>query len=162
MAHGVALEYSLTFSGYKTMKTMNTAFKNSIVRHADLLSPFFTGSFRSDATHEADHFIPAADIYRSEAGIEILMSMPGLSKDEVHLNLEGNVLTISGERKRQGGTEQEEILRREIRYGSFRRSFTLNDDKLDKGAIEARMEHGVLRLFVPFSAKHQPVQIEIR
>lgn len=140
----------------KHMKTMqHTPFLNA----ADFFTPFFS---RQENSATAQAFVPPADVVKNESGYSIFLALPGLSKEEVHLKLEGNLLRISGERKSTVDSEKANHLRSEIRTGQFSRSFNLDRDQLDVDAVDARMENGLLEVRIPFLAQQQARQIEIR
>lgn len=73
---------------------------------------------------------------------------PGFEKTDFKVNLEGNLLTISGEKKTEEKSETEKQIRKEYSYRSFKRSFTI-DEKIDATGIEASYVNGVLQLNLP-------------
>jgi len=79
--------------------------------------------------------------------------------EEVQLKLEGSVLQVSGTRKAPLGQEQDR-LSGEISFGNFSRSFQLADH-LNGAAINAHMEHGMLRIQIPFKEQSVPRQIAV-
>ena len=79
------------------------------------------------------NFMPQADIVEKTTSYEINMSLPGIKKEDVKIALDGDLLTVEGERKPETGDESSKFLKREISYGRFSRSFTLG--KVDTGKI---------------------------
>lgn len=73
---------------------------------------------------------------------------PGFEKTDFKVNLEGNLLTISGEKKTEEKSETEKQIRKEYSYRSFKRSFTI-DEKIDATGIEASYVNGLLQLNLP-------------
>jgi HSP20 family protein len=73
---------------------------------------------------------------------------PGFEKNDFTLNLDKNILTISGERKNEVKSESEKEIRNEYSYRTFKRVFTL-DEKIDGEKIEAKYVNGVLTLNLP-------------
>jgi HSP20 family protein len=103
---------------------------------------------------------PACDIYETENEIVVKAELPEVKKDDVHVSLENNVLTIRGERKFEDESKRENYHRIERSYGEFVRSFTLpaiiNSDK-----IGAEFKDGVLRVTLPKREEAKPKQIEV-
>jgi HSP20 family protein len=90
-------------------------------------------------------FTPRVDLVEKEKSYELHMALPGLKKEEVKIDLEGDVLTISGERKFKHENKDDKYHMVENFYGTFSRSFTLPDNA-NKEAIEAELTDGVLKL----------------
>ena len=103
---------------------------------------------------------PAFDI--SEEGDQFLVraDLPGLTQDDVVVELQDRRLTISGERRQERREEHASFIRMERGYGSFSRTLTLPKG-IDPDTIEASFEHGVLELRVPKPAKAEPHRITI-
>ncbi|MBU6325187.1 MAG: Hsp20/alpha crystallin family protein [Bacteroidetes bacterium] len=110
-------------------------------------------------TSPAD-FRPAASVIQGEQGVTLLISLPGLSREEVQLNLDGNMLRVSGTRKNPVNTDDKERISGEISFGDFNRSFRLAEN-LDGESITATMEHGMLKIRVPFKTQAMPKQISV-
>ena len=88
--------------------------------------------------------IPPVNILKNETGLRLEIVAPGFNKEDFKVNLEKDLLTISAEVKTEEDNNEKEI-RREYKYQSFKRSFTL-DEKIDTEKIEAKYENGVLTL----------------
>lgn len=73
--------------------------------------------------------------------------IPGVDKEDIILELKDDMLTIAVERKEEVNEERENYIRRERRYGSFRRSFYVDD--VDQDKIKAKFENGVLKVKLP-------------
>tara|TARA_B100000029_G_C17523190_1_gene940704 strand:- start:453 stop:887 length:435 start_codon:yes stop_codon:yes gene_type:complete len=108
-------------------------------------------------------FHPDFEIQESEKEFLIRAELPGMDKKDVNINIENDVLTISGERRESKKDENKTNLISEITYGSFSRSFTLPNDVLEE-KIKAKMKNGVLELTVPRTepVKTESKRIEIR
>ena len=103
---------------------------------------------------------PALDIIEEENRVLVNVELPGLAANDVDVQVDGDLLTISGE---FGSTEEEEGTRyhyRERRQGAFKRSLRLAEN-LDTGNIEATFEQGVLRLAISRLPEAQPRRIKI-
>ena len=89
--------------------------------------------------------IPPVNILKNETGLRLEIVAPGFNKEDFKVNLEKDLLTISAEVKKEEENKNEKEIRREYKYQSFKRSFTL-DEKIDTEKIEAKYENGVLTL----------------
>lgn len=106
---------------------------------------------------------PATDVIENETGIRVVAELPGLTSDDIELDLENNVLTIRGEKseERTEGDEQQGTYHlAERRYGTFSRSFVLPRD-VDPDGIQAQFDNGVLTIQIPKSEKARRRRIEI-
>ncbi|MGI6730393.1 MAG: Hsp20/alpha crystallin family protein [Anaerovoracaceae bacterium] len=84
---------------------------------------------------------------------ELRADLPGFSKEEIKIDLEGNNLSIYAEHKEEKEEKKENYLRRERRYGSFARSFDVTG--IDTGNIDATYKDGVLILELPKASKDE-------
>jgi len=100
-----------------------------------------------DLVEEGDHYVLRADV-------------PGVSQDELKVELEDNVLTLSGERKSEHEERKDGYYRIERASGSFSRSLTVPEG-VDPDAIEARFERGVLEVRIPKPAERKPRRVAI-
>jgi len=107
----------------------------------------FRGFFRPVRSN--DKSAPAAiriDVTESDKDFTVHAEIPGVKKDEIHVAIEGNQVTIAAEVKREvDAKEGERVLRTERYYGSVYRSFTLPAE-LDEAASTAKYDNGVLEL----------------
>jgi HSP20 family protein len=103
---------------------------------------------------------PPMDVIENENGINIRVNLPGLSPDDVNIEIEGNLLTISGEVNNHTEKEGERYHYRERWSGSFKRSLRLADT-LDTDNVEAVFENGVLNLALPKRPESQPKRIKV-
>ncbi|BBO78456.1 molecular chaperone [Desulfosarcina widdelii] len=104
-------------------------------------------------------FTPDVDIFEDERQITLLADMPGVGPDDITIDLNDNVLSISGEVKPFEGGEESDVLI-EFEIGRYFRQFTLSE-VIDQAKIEARHENGVLRLNLPKAEKAIPRQITV-
>ena len=112
----------------------------------------------ANAAHQA--MAPAVDIVESEVGITLLADMPGVSKDRLTVQVDGENLTIEGWAQIDV-PETIELLYSEVRSPYFRRTFTLSRD-LDPAKIEATLRNGVLQMHIPKSEAARPKRIEVQ
>lgn len=96
----------------------------------------FGGGFRTDIKDKGDHFELEADL-------------PGVKKEDIAVDIDGDCLTISAQRdsQREEKNDQEEYVRRERSYGSYSRSFDISNVKSEE--ISGSYENGVLKLVLP-------------
>lgn len=103
---------------------------------------------------------PAVDIVETKDAMLITAELPGLTRKDVHLNIENNVLTISGERQFKDEYKKGNVTRRESYYGKFQRSFRL-PNILEVSKAQAKMENGVLEITMPKREEAKPKEISI-
>jgi HSP20 family protein len=110
--------------------------------------------------------LPAVNIRENAENFIVEMAAPGMNKEDFKIELEGNDLRISSEKRSENETKDgERYTRREYSYQSFQRSFTLPRDVVDVDQINAKYENGVLQLSIPKKeeAKQKPPRmIEIQ
>jgi HSP20 family molecular chaperone IbpA len=104
-------------------------------------------------------FTPVVDIFETGQEMIILADMPGVTADDVKINLEDNVLTLCGNVKPWEGPEESDVLV-EFEIGKYYRQFALSD-VIDQNDIKAGLEDGVLRLTLPKAKKAVPRQITV-
>ena len=93
--------------------------------------------------------VPAVNITENVNDYNISVAAPGLKKNDFHINVDGNMLTISAEKEEtKEEKEEENYTRKEYNYSSFSRSFTLPQE-VNREKIEASYEDGVLKLVLP-------------
>ncbi len=109
---------------------------------------------------ETDVFMrPAVDIYENAQGITLNADLPGVSRDRLSVQVEGNALTIEGQTAIDM-PEGMEALYADVNATRFRRTFTLSNE-LETDNISAEMKDGVLLLKIPKRAELQPRKIQI-
>src|ERR1700751_1284801 len=105
-------------------------------------------------------WIPAMDLVETGDHYVLRADLPGLDDDDVNVQLEDNVLTISGERKTQHEQHEEGYYRIERAFGSFARSLTLPDG-VNPDAVQAHFDRGVLEIRIPKPEQKKPQQVQI-
>jgi len=103
--------------------------------------------------------LPRTNIYDNGGHFEIKAGVPGLSKEEINVKIQGNYLEVSGVRK-PDAPEGYSNHRTERGAVSFSRSFTLGAD-VDAAKVKASLENGILTLILPKSEAAKPKKIEI-
>jgi HSP20 family protein len=124
-----------------------------------LFNSFFdTPTHGSGATFR--RWVPAMDLVETEDSFVLTADLPGLSESDVNIEVEDNVLTISGERKSEHEDRKAGYYRVERSYGSFRRSLTLPEG-VDPEAVKATFDKGVLEVTVPKPEQPTPRKVQI-
>lgn len=95
-----------------------------------------------------DLFAPPVDVVEKGDQIRVRMEIPGLDAEDLDVQVEGDRLIISGEKKEEEKDEKDNTWRYECRYGSFRRVIPL-PARVDSGGVKAKFRRGVLRLKLP-------------
>jgi HSP20 family protein len=123
---------------------------------------FFSGkSFeRSLELLGGGQWLPAVDVEETEKEYVCSLALPGVEKDEFHVETQNGTLVVSGERKEKKEEKGKNYLRHEQYYGSFRRSFTLPADASSEG-IKAIYRNGVLKLTIPRVETAKPKSIKV-
>lgn len=110
-------------------------------RFGDLLS----GSKRG---YMLRNFTPTVNIREGKFAYHIDVDLPGVEKEDIHIAVDGKLLTIKGERHTKEKIEKENNYSMESSFGNFQRSFTIPDD-IDIENIHAQDSHGVLDITLP-------------
>jgi HSP20 family protein len=114
----------------------------------------------SNGSAPARRWIPAMDLVEGENEFTLYVDLPGLAEDDVAIELEDNVLTVSGERKAEHQERREGYYRLERASGSFSRSLTLPEG-IDAAAVRASFDRGVLEVRVPKPEQRKPRKVAI-
>lgn len=104
---------------------------------------------------------PALDIAEDEHAFHVTTELPGLTKDDVQIQFENGVLTISGEKKQESESSGKSWHRMERRYGAFHRAITLPRGAAMETA-EAKFENGVLAITIPKREDVKPRTLKIK
>lgn len=125
-----------------------------------LFDSFVRGGIQEDGSRMS-LWTPAVDISEHENEYQVRVELPGVSKDDVKITLESNILTIRGEKKQEKDVKEENIHRMERVYGSFQRSFTL-PTVVNGNDINAVYRDGILTVTLPKAEEAKPKQIEVK
>ncbi len=129
----------------------------------DRMNQLFRSAFPGfgDDTLTSGAWAPAVDIYESPEAIEMTFEIPGVNQKDIKVNIENNLLTVSGERKIEHEDKRNNYHRIERSYGAFQRSFTV-PSTVDPNKINAVFENGLLRLTLQKRPETQPRAIEVK
>ena len=122
---------------------------NDIRKSFDLVNAIMN-SVAQTSTEEKEQvsFIPKVNTREGKEAYHIEVELPGIKKDEVDVKVDGNVLTISGERTLRDEVKEENYHKVESFYGQFSRSFTL-PERVDIENIHAESVDGLLEVVIP-------------
>ncbi len=126
-----------------------------------LFGGFMRGGIQDDGSKGLSLWTPALDISEYENEYQVNVELPGISKDDVKITLESNILTIRGDKKQENDVKEENMRRTERVYGSFQRSFTL-PSVVKESEINAVYKDGILMITLPKAEEAKPRQIEVK
>ena len=109
---------------------------------------------------QARRWVPAIDLLETQEHFVLRADLPGMREEDVSIELEDNVLTVSGERKAEHEDRQEGYYRVERAFGSFSRSLTLPKG-IDPESVAAEFANGVLEVRIPKPEERKPRKISI-
>jgi len=108
-----------------------------------------------------ESWLPAVDVYDTRDSVIIKAELAGMSHNDIHIDVDDNVLTIAGERKFEEVVDKDRYYRVERRFGSFERSLALPSGVITD-EIVANYEDGILEVRVPKAEEEKPRRIEIK
>ena len=108
----------------------------------------------------ARRWSPAMDLLETDEQFVLRADLPGMTENDVSIELEDNVLTVSGERKTEREDKREGFYRMERAFGTFSRSLTLPKG-VDPEAVSAQFDRGVLEVRIPKPEQRKPRRINI-
>jgi HSP20 family protein len=109
---------------------------------------------------QVQRWVPAMDLVEAEDHFVLKADLPGLAEDDVAIEVQDNVLTVSGSRDAEHEHKEQGWFRLERSYGSFSRSLTLPDG-VDADKVEAKFDRGVLEVTIPKPEERKPRRISI-
>ena len=127
------------------------------------LDDFFRGSFLRPVRFDLDapEVQIKLNVVRSDGAYAVDAEMPGVKKEDIHVTVDGSLVTISGEVKKEKEEKKgEQVIRSERYFGKVERSFSLPQD-IDEAHVEAKYSDGVLKLTLPLREKTKAKQVEI-
>jgi len=117
--------------------------------------------FRFPLVTEDMGWTPPVEVTETDDAIDVTVELPGISKDDVEVDLDNNVLTIRGEKKEEKEEKEKERYLYERYYGSFQRSFSL-PAPVDENDVSAEFRNGVLNIRLKKQAEARGRKIEIK
>ena len=123
----------------------------------DLVSTFFGGT---PLLAEREVW-PAIDISEDENSVTVKAEVPGCRPEDIDISVQGNILSISGEKRHEEEKKEKGYYYAERSYGSFRRDLTLGSE-VDASKIDASCKDGVLTITLPKSEKAKAVKVKVK
>jgi HSP20 family protein len=105
-------------------------------------------------------FVPAAELKTDNDNIYLQLEVPGLTPEEIDVQVSLNSVAIAGERKEETTTDENGTKRSEFRYGKFHRVIAL-PKKIQQDAVQAKYENGVLKLTLPKLEDEKPKTVKV-
>ncbi len=138
-------------------------FREMVALHEDMDRLFsrLDGGARENGAIAGQNWMLAMDVVETTDAIKLKAALPGIEPENIQIQVEDNVLTVSGERHFDNKSENGKYMWLEQRYGTFSRSVTL-PRWADSERIEASYRHGVLELTVPRREESKPRRIELK
>src|ERR671923_921888 len=129
------------------------ALQNEMGRWMNQLAGGGVGS--TPGNGQTSTWLPAVDVWETENELVLSFDLPGIPEDKIAVELDDNILTVSGDRERTSEHSSERFYRFERRFGTFSRSVTLPAGVSEKD-IKADYTSGVLEIRVPKPAEPKP------
>ena len=104
---------------------------------------------------------PAIDVVRDDGNLVVRADVPGIKPDEVKIEIEDDILTVSGSHEETKEEKDKDYLRRERRYGSFSRSLALPAG-VEAKKIKAHTHEGVVEVTIPLPKEPEKKRVEIK
>lgn len=140
---------------------MNLIKRNSFLPSStSLFDDLFSRDLFDWSQTEGNGLVPRVNIKETDEGFEVELAAPGMKKEDFHLELDNDMLTVSSETSQHQEEKKQNYTRREFSYHSFRRSFYLpNTVELEN--INAKYEEGILSVWIPKKeeAKKKPARM---
>lgn len=115
---------------------------------------------KEEATIPARTFLPTTDIFETDDALKVVMEMPGVDKANLEVNVENDVLSVSG-RIDLSKYEKLQPVYTEYNIGHYRRTFNLSSSRINQDRIAAEMKDGVLTLTLPKVEQAKPRRISV-
>jgi HSP20 family protein len=116
---------------------------------------------RRSGRERASEFEPAVDVHEDNDAVSLSAELPGVKREDIEISVDGNVLTVRGERKFESEVEGRRFHRVERAYGTFSRQFHLSSN-LDATQVDAQLVDGVLTVRLPKKQEQKARKIEVR
>jgi len=143
------------------MKLIPYIGRSEIPTTTRLFEEFFNDfPFSGSMLERNGNWTPSVDIMEKDGNLILRAELPGLTEKQIDLKLEGNTLTLKGERKMENEDNEGTYHRVESYHGSFTRSFRL-PDTVDSDKIKADYKNGILTVTIPQKPEVRPREIPV-
>jgi HSP20 family protein len=109
---------------------------------------------------QGEEYSPSFNIYEKDGNYMLEAEMPGIEKDDISINIDKDVITISGKKESKHEKKDTSYYLKESRYGAFSRSFQLPSE-VQEDKVEAKLKDGVLNVVMPPKESVKRRKIEI-
>jgi HSP20 family protein len=133
---------------------------DTLEKFRENMEKLFDKSFANRISDYHSGVFPSVNLTEDESHYFIKAELPGMSADELDIQIIGKSLTIAGERKIPEETDEAQYHRRERDAGRFRRGLTLPGE-IESDTISAEMKNGILLIQVPKAETAKPKQIKV-
>lgn len=133
----------------------------SLPRELDRWMDETMGSLAWGRGENLRNWFPLTDVSETSEHLTLRLEVPGLTRDQIKIGVENNVLTVRGEKQQETTAEDENFYRTERSYGTFERSFSL-PAHVDADNVQASLDSGVLTIKLPRREEARPREIEIK
>ncbi|ADR19044.1 Hsp20/alpha crystallin family protein [Calditerrivibrio nitroreducens] len=121
---------------------------------------FEENAYPEAAVQNRGEFVPPVDVFEKENEIVLLMDIPGVSEEDIEIQVNDGVLSIKGEKKAPFEKENDNCYRMERQFGKFSRMFSL-PNYLDFTNIKASLKDGLLKISIPKSEQAKAKVIKV-
>jgi HSP20 family protein len=145
-------EFKMTFIRWKPVGDM--------VNIQDEINRIFESCNCGLESESGKNLMPRADIIEGKDSYKVMLDLPGIKKEDVKVTLQDNVLTVSGEKKKEDDSKDHTMHRVERSYGAFKRIFEM-PVRVDSGKIKAEFKDGVLTIELLKTEESKPKEIAV-
>ena len=129
-------------------------------RRDDAFEQMFREFLRRPAFEEGGITEPAVEVAESNGEVTVRMEIPGVDKDQYHLIVADDELTVRGETRKESEEKKKNYYRQEIHYGAFQRSVALPVE-VDASKAKAELKNGMLKVTLPKSAQPKTREVKV-
>ncbi len=127
----------------------------------DRMNRLFGDTYLREDEAARGSWIPPVDIFEADDHSLVLTAeVPDISREEIHVTVENNTLTLRGEKKVTNAVKEDKFRRVERSYGTFSRSFTL-PNTVDASKVNAQYKDGLLTVRLPFREDAKPRTVDV-
>lgn len=132
----------------------------AIIKWTPFTDSFLDEFFGEMPMMQANRFVPAVDVYEDKDNVNVETPLVGIDPKNVTIEIEDNILKISGSTERKSEVDEKNYYRKEIRSGSFYRSVAL-PKAVDADKADASYENGVLKISIPKREEAKPKSVPV-
>jgi HSP20 family protein len=129
-------------------------------RRDEAFDELFRDFFRRPILEDGEALEPAVEMAESDGEVTVKMQVPGVEKDQLHLTVADDRLTVRGETRKESEEKRKNYYSQEIRYGAFQRSVPLPAE-VDAAKAIAGLKNGVLKVTLPKSKQPKAQEIKV-